>query len=232
MGKTRLILKMLRAAVTERSNRGFYDRIAPYYDSIFTEHLVHADSMVEILRDWFPEPAGVTVLDLGCGTGLVGRKVAEAGYSVIGTDISHESLRAALDGEPELDSAEADAHVLPFRDGSVDAIVSLGSWRHFSAPGLVLDEICRILRGEGLFVVGYFPPKIGGLVNVPENALGEALAAGYSKVVRRFGHDDEVRLERGGGIWADLEERFGKVERFDSGKRSYVIEAWGVGKRV
>jgi len=217
---------MFRAAIAERSNRGFYDRIAPYYDSIFTEHLAHADSMVGILRDRFSEPDGVTVVDLGCGTGLAGRKVAQAGYRVIGTDISHESLRTARGGEPELDSAEADAHFLPFRDGSVDAVISLGSWRHFSRPDRVLDEVRRILRGEGLFIVGYFPPRIGGLVNVPDNRLGKMLASGYSKVVRRFGHDDEIRLERGGGLWADLEDRFGNVERFDSGRKSYVIAAW------
>jgi ubiquinone/menaquinone biosynthesis C-methylase UbiE len=119
-----------------------------------------------LFRHWLVRRALALVsdgkaLDLGCGPGyLVLDLAAEAPeLSVVGLDLSAAMLdlakaRAKLAGmESRVSFKQADAQRIPVPDGSVDLVVSSFSLHHWKDPVAVLNEVARILRPGGAFLI-------------------------------------------------------------------------------
>jgi ubiquinone/menaquinone biosynthesis C-methylase UbiE len=69
--------------------------VVKFFD-IFRQRYFHYDNFVRIFNNLFPAGhQGKSVLDLGCGTGTFAFTMAEAGYKVMGTDASNESIELA-----------------------------------------------------------------------------------------------------------------------------------------
>jgi ubiquinone/menaquinone biosynthesis C-methylase UbiE len=97
----------------------------------------------------------VRVLDLGAGTGRIGKAFVAANDFYVGVDSSLGMLREFLLTTPTPGLAQADGQQLPFRDGAFDVVMLIqvlsgaGNWR-----GL-LSEARRVLRPRGAVVVGH-----------------------------------------------------------------------------
>ncbi len=115
-------------------------------------------------------PAGAAVLDIGCGPGHLGirlarragRGTAEPGLRVVCADLdpamiaraeaNAELAFAAGDpGRPEF--TVADVAALPFPDRSFDIVVSSFSLHHWSDPATGLTEVHRVLRPGGTALI-------------------------------------------------------------------------------
>lgn len=224
MTRVSLWWRLLVAALLSRSDRAFYDRIAPFYDELFTEHQQHADRMVELLSsDHTAGKADTRVLDLGCGTGLLMRRVAEQGFSVTGLDISLASLERISTHNGEV--IQGDAARLPFRDDSFQAIVSLGAWRHFPAPHWVMAECLRTLMPGGVLIIGYFPPALGGLVHVGQGVWGRLLGRLYQWFIRWRGYVDRADLSLSPETLELARGDFDEVQTVSSGAHWHLIRA-------
>jgi SAM-dependent methyltransferase len=111
---------------------------------------------------------GQRVLDVAAGTGNVAIRAAEAGATVIASDLTPENfgagrVEAAAHGV-EIEWVEADAEALPFADGEFDVVTSsLGA---IFAPHhqTVADELLRVCRPGG---------TIGLIALVPSSAIWE-----------------------------------------------------------
>jgi SAM-dependent methyltransferase len=212
-------------ALRSRSTRAFYDRLAPHYDRLFVEHEAHAERMLAELRRAFPDSNRAAVLDLGCGTGLLARKLAGAGFRTVGVDPSPRSLAILARAEPHIAVVQGVAGSLPFASGSFDAVACLGAWRHVGNPERAVDEVARVLADDGIFLVGYFPPKLGGLFVTPAGAWGRLVARAYERAAQRLGHDDRVGEAHETRTFARLREHFRVVERLPSGVTGRLIRA-------
>ena len=228
MASLHLWARVLAAALYSKSNQEFYDRVAPIYDQCFVTHKVHASNMAEILHEGFKgREKNTLVLDLGCGTGLLSNMLVDKDFKVLGIDISLESLRLLQQRESRINTIQADAALLPFIDGSCHAVVSLGAWRHFSDFRRVIAEVARILKDDGLLIIGYFPPAIGGVVQQGDSNWHQMLVRLYQFLIRKRGYVDHVdlSLEPMTVDWA--ENYFEQVSTVDSGKRWRLIIARG-----
>ena len=228
MASIHLWARVLAAALYSKSNQEFYDRVAPIYDQCFVAHKVHASNMAEILHEGFKDREKNTlVLDLGCGTGLLSNMLVDRDFKVLGTDISLESLRLLQQRESRINTIQADAALLPLIDGSCHAVVSLGAWRHFSDFRRVIAEVARILKDDGLLIIGYFPPAIGGVVQQGDSHWHQMLVRLYQFLIRKRGYVDHIdlSLEPMTVDWA--ENYFEQVSTVDSGKRWRLIIARG-----
>jgi SAM-dependent methyltransferase len=100
------------------------------------------------------------VLDIGCGAGRNAAPLAEAGFEVIGLDLSWPMLQAAHSrpraGAGVIHLAQSDMGHLPIRDGLVDLVIAHGIW-NLATSGAefrrAVREAARVSRpGAGLFV--------------------------------------------------------------------------------
>ena len=87
------------------------------------------------------------VLDAGCGEGsYLGAATAASSAEGWGVDISKSAIRLAARRHPAHRYAVASSYLLPFADGSVDAIINVFSPRPFA-------EMARVLTPTGTAVV-------------------------------------------------------------------------------
>lgn len=107
-------------------------------------------------------PRTATVLDLGCGTGVVARAIAARdGFTgtVTGIDLSDDFIAAAEtfaadDGVSDrVQFAVGDAHQLDFRAASFDTVVAHTLVSHVRDPLAVLAEAARVVRPGGCVAV-------------------------------------------------------------------------------
>ena len=92
-------------------------------------------------------------VDLGCGTGRAIPPLVRAGWAVVGTDISIDQLEAAQgEAGAGVRLVHADAHALPFDDGTFDAVVSILTHTDFDDPQTAFREAGRVLKSGGTFV--------------------------------------------------------------------------------
>jgi SAM-dependent methyltransferase len=101
----------------------------------------------------FDELRGKDVLEVGCGTGVHARLLAEAGANVTAVDLTPtavELTRRRLELQNlAADVREADAQELPFADASFDFVWSWGVVHHSEDTRRVIAEIARVLRPGG-----------------------------------------------------------------------------------
>jgi 2-polyprenyl-6-hydroxyphenyl methylase/3-demethylubiquinone-9 3-methyltransferase len=104
----------------------------------------------------FPTLDGLTVLDVGCGGGLLSEELAARGCSVTGVDPSEGSLTVArehaLRSKLEIEYVSGVAEALPVADGSIDAVVCCDVLEHVASPRQAVSEAARALRPGGLYL--------------------------------------------------------------------------------
>lgn len=121
-----------------------------------------------------PKP-GEAILDLGCGDGVLTKRIAEAGANVLGVDPSGAMLAAAR--ALGLNVQVADGQALPF-DSRFDAVFSNAALHWMPNQPAVAAGVFRALKPGGRYV-----GECGGFMNIAaiRTALRAVLKAhGYS----------------------------------------------------
>lgn len=224
MTKTILWIKIIWAALSSRSNQAFYDKISSFYDDIYVEHKVHAETIINKLNEIYSGAEEETlVLDLGCGTGMMTTMLSEKGFKVIGVDISFSSLYVHQEHHPKHNLIQADANFLPITNGSFNAVVCLGVWRHFPDVKKVLNEVSRILTSDGTFIVGYFPPAMAGFIELNQNWWGKLLIRLYQLITRRLGYIDRADFSLEEDTEEMAKKKFKTVSKVVSGSHRHLL---------
>lgn len=84
-------------------------------------------------------------LDLGGGKGMMRDSIKKLGYRYVNFDIENTGNAQR--------SIIGDAHVLPFKDGCFEILISKDTLEHFLKPWAVVDEVHRVLKESGLFII-------------------------------------------------------------------------------
>ena len=111
-----------------------------------------------------PDP-GERILDLGCGTGHLTARIADAGADVVGLDRSAEMIETARAAHPGIQFVRADARKFDLAtlgaDEPFDAVFSNAALHWIDEQDAVLDGVTDVLRPGGRFVA-----ELGGSGNV------------------------------------------------------------------
>ena len=112
---------------------------------------------------------GHSVLDAGCGPGLVMEKIItenkSRGISITGVDFSRAMLRRARKrcrGEAAIKLQVADLNKeLEFKDDTFDRVICSNTLYALQSPGRTISELRRVLKPGGLLVAANPKPEAG-----------------------------------------------------------------------
>src|SRR5215218_5740790 len=125
-----------------------YDTWAQSYDDDLASWSYQAPAMVARTVVTL-DPRVDSVLDVGCGTGLVGRALRARGFAgqILGLDISLASLDVAREGGAYDSLAQADLQQpLAVDDDGVGAVVCVGVMTYLPEVEAVWREFARVTR--------------------------------------------------------------------------------------
>jgi 2-polyprenyl-6-hydroxyphenyl methylase/3-demethylubiquinone-9 3-methyltransferase len=161
---------------------------------------------------------GQRVLDVAAGTGNVAIRAAEAGASVVASDLTPEQFEAgrreARARSVELEWVEADAEALPFGDGEFDVVTSFLGAMFAPDHQAVADELVRVCRPGGTI----------GMVNF----TAEGLAGEFFETLASFAPPppEDAQPPLLWGNEAHVRELFGdRVSSLELTRGSYVERA-------
>ena len=100
--------------------------------------------------------SGQLILDLAAGTGTSSEPIAEAGATVVATDLSFGMLLVGKQRRPGLSFVAADALQLPYADASFDAVTISFGLRNVEDTAAALTEMRRVIKEGGTLVVCEF----------------------------------------------------------------------------
>ena len=140
-------------------SKAAFDEQAPIYDEGMQGDHARAlyPCILEEARRAMEGTPVPSVLDVGCGTGMLSERLLGAFPScrLAGVDLSPamvERARARLAGRAEV--REVDAERLPFHDGAFDLVVCNDSFHHYPDPDRAAFQMWRVLRKGGALVLG------------------------------------------------------------------------------
>lgn len=122
------------------------------------EHFQRYESVIELIRD-------KNVLDAACGEGYGSKILSVYAKSVVGLDISGDTIKRAQNTYADVENlefAQGSIAQLPLKDNSVDVVVSFETIEHVTEEmqNSFLMEVCRVLKEDGLFIISTPNKKI------------------------------------------------------------------------
>ena len=168
---------------------------------------------IDAIFDGLGDPAQLTVVDLGAGTGISSRLLAERGAAVLAVE-PNVAMRAAAESHPNVQWIDGTAERTTLPEGGADIVAAFQAF-HWFDHAEALREMLRVLRPGGRATVVY-----------NERDETDPFTAAYGEVIRRYKTDEtEQRRDDGRELFASYRAwhrvqrlAFGNVEPMDRAK--------------
>lgn len=129
----------------------FFDRLAPQWDADLVRH----DHIIDTILDNACVTAGVSVLDVACGTGVLLPDYLHRGITdLTAIDISPEMAKIAAAKFPEASVLCGDVEQHPFAR-TFDRIVIYNAFPHFPDPENLICTLSNLLNPGGILTVAH-----------------------------------------------------------------------------
>ncbi|MEJ7735792.1 MAG: methyltransferase domain-containing protein [Chitinophagaceae bacterium] len=130
---------------TTINNKGYeFDRIAD---------IKRLDFILQSLQQ--SVPPGSSVLDVGCGNGVISRHLGKHGFNVFGIDVSEKTIiqAKALTSLPNVQFKVISAEQLVADGKKYDAVICSEVLEHLKQPSLLLKVLYDCLKDSGKLIV-------------------------------------------------------------------------------
>ena len=192
----------------------FSDRAGDYVSGRPSYPAAVFDALFEGLGD----PSDVLVADLGAGTGISSRLLAERGAQVLAIE-PNRAMREAAEPHPRVEWIDARAEATGLHEASVDLVTAFQAFHWFDHLQ-ALEEIVRILRPAGRAAVIY-----------NERDERDAFTAGYGALVRTYQTDATERRRADGLTAFEAFEGWHEKRRIEV-RNDHVLDEKGLAARV
>ena len=167
--------ELSRSTDPELRRMRFIDKMARVYETNLWYPVVmkvyggfHGLSLPQLMStvSGMIQPAKGRVLDIACGPGTFGRRMASPSKEVWGIDVSRGMLRqgavyTAKEGISNIHFARARVESLPFSEGLFDATICCGSLHLFTDTVIALREMARVMKPGAILAVVHFYSRSG-----------------------------------------------------------------------
>jgi predicted TPR repeat methyltransferase len=183
-----------------------FDSIAPRFEQHLVRNLGYhvpkdlakmVGSRLEEVRRASKESArNASVIDLGCGTGLVGVALAGSGTKIVGVDLSPKMLKIAAGrgAYARLEQGELVSVLARIAAGSALAVVAADVFIYIGDLEPVFAAVTRVLGPNGMFAFSVEGLEEGGYFLQPSGRYAQSLRY-LRTLAAKFGLD-ERRFER------------------------------------
>jgi SAM-dependent methyltransferase len=177
--------------------------------------------------------AGEVILDIGCGRGIEGVKLAGKGMVVIGIEPSPVMIKHARNhisqNKAKMSLVRGIGENLPFQAGIADKVLCKGALDHFPRPDQVIRQIAMALKPEGRAIIavanfGSLGFKIGRAIWWLRGKLGFKVPA--ARMLWEVPEDHTYRLDY--GFLKHLVNGCFEVERISGVSMLFGIPWWGI----
>ncbi len=129
----------------------FFDRCAPSWD----DEMIRNDGVIRTILDNGGVRAGIDVLDVACGTGVLFPDYFARGVaSLTGIDISSEMAKRAREKFPNAQVICGDVETYPFAR-QFDAVMVYNAFPHFPDPKRLIEALASLTRRGGRLSVAH-----------------------------------------------------------------------------
>lgn len=129
----------------------FFDCCAPQWDA----DMIRDDAIIGKILDLGNVTAGVDVLDVACGTGVLFPDYMARGVaSLTGIDISPEMVKITREKFPQVEVLCADVEEAQF-DKKFDCIMVYNAFPHFPDPNRLIQVLSDLLKPGGTLTVAH-----------------------------------------------------------------------------
>lgn len=185
----------------EAASRKYYDEFAEVYERRRGQNVPSGyHALLDELETGYVEKFGTnkSVLEVGCGTGLLLERIARFASEAQGIDLSPGMLRRAE--ARGLRVQEGSATALPYPDATFDVACSFKVLAHIPNIERALAEMARVTKPGGVILAEFYNPwSLRGLLR----RMGPARAIGKTKqesdVFTRFDSPYRARQLTPGG---------------------------------
>ena len=165
----------------------------------------------QFARAMVPSDRPLSILDVGCGTGVNADQLAAKGHHVTGVDISKVAIeKFTSEGRPGIQCDIAQG--APFPDDTFDLVFASDVIEHLADTESFLAELFRVLRPEGMLLLttinsAFWPFRLLGL---------------FGRTVTEVQHPGHIRFFSKRGL-AQCAEAAGFESVSMAGRNMYVI---------
>lgn len=153
-------IKILPSATGYDLAASIYDKRKEYLNSF------EKGKVIEILGDL----KNKKVLDVGAGTGRLSVELSSNSAEVTVLDVSAEMLKILKQKNSDIKTIVGDAEVLPFADNTFDIVIATFLIVHLKNPTIFFDEVYRVLKPGGKFLVTNInqkePPEVNTKIGI------------------------------------------------------------------
>lgn len=142
--------------------------------------------------------SGGRVLDVGCGLGYATGELAAPDRLVVGVDLASSAVAVAGQryARADLRFCCMDGQRLGFADRSFDAVTCFEAIEHFPRPEEHLEEVVRVLRPDGTYIVSTPRPGQGGAPDQNVHHHHEFTLEALAGLLRRYFREVEILGQR------------------------------------
>jgi len=153
---------------------------------------------------------GKNVLDAGCGTGRLIKRLKDLKGNIYGCDISEKMLGIARKKNSGVEFLKADLENMPYEDAFFDVVIAGFVIVHFKYMDKLFEEIYRVLKPGGIIIISNVnqrkPPKvkseqgetiiINSFYHRPEDVLNELKNTFFEIMEEKFIYENRTWINQ------------------------------------
>lgn len=215
----------------------YYDNRAKNSDAVRAAGQWGSDELVPEIRNEICKKINVkkenNVLEIGCGSGILGDDIKDRCNLYVGTDISREMLKKFFDiSKTKLSLFQSISEILPFSDNFFDIVIMNSVTMYFHQPDQLqntLNEIERVAKNNATIFIGdnVIPSgsywELSWFQNL--NSIEQNLMKPYIKIRKWLARKNSRFAGKWSEIHAEVSPNY--IQEFFKGKGEVVISESG-----